>query len=116
MTVLASETFIALGLGESTITVGAGAEAVTFVLDFVNETGRETNIEFHEIDESSLRIRVVNLTTPISGTLIEPVHVGTFGGKELFVLLTIHKVGGKGELRQVTFTAYLGREVANGQD
>ncbi len=112
--VLESKTFIALGLGETTIVVGQDAEEIRFILDFSVVEGSEQKINSKVIDDKSLRLELINFSSPFGTTFVDPLHVGTFKGRKLYLMINVAKIGEKGELRQVTLTTYLGEEVRDG--
>jgi hypothetical protein len=114
--VVDSKTFISLGLGETSITLGQGGEALNFVFDFIAVEGSDQKINVEKSSDKSLRIILTNWNSSLGTTLIEPIHVGTFSNRKLYLLFAISKIGQKGELREVTFTAYVGDEVKDGQD
>ena len=63
------------------------------------------------VDDGTLRLVLTNWNGPIGGTLMEPVHIGSYQGRQLYILFHIAKAGRKGELRLVTFSLYLGDKV-----
>ena len=114
MDVLDSKSFLALGLGETTISLQHNAEHLNFVLDFRNAPDDEQGLAYELIDPLSLRIILTNWNGPFATSLIDPENVGSIGGRELFLMFSVQKTGDKSDVRHVTFTAYLGAEVANG--
>ena len=110
---LRTETFLAIGLGETVITIDDGPESLRFILDFVaSEENKETPaINWETIDGKTAKVTLVNWNNPLGTTLVKPVQVGTYSKRQLSVLFFISKAGGEGEIREVTFSLYLGKEV-----
>ena len=113
---LESETFIALGKGETVITIGEGNEELRFVFDFVKGKKDEKPLEWNVVDTKSLKLTLTNWDNPLGTTLVGPVQVGTFRNRQLFILFYVEKAGKAGDLREVTVSLYLGEEVQGGQN
>ncbi|WP_211456992.1 DUF6864 domain-containing function [Comamonas brasiliensis] len=114
--VLDSKTFLSLDLGETTITLGQGNEALSFIFNFITADDQDPKIGYQAIDEKTLKISLTNWKTPLGATLTEPTHVGTFSNRNLYIMFYVKKVGSVGEYREITFTAYLGEEVNDGKN
>jgi hypothetical protein len=115
-TLLESTTFMALGLGETRISVSAGAETLTFVLDFIEDKEKPLGIVWKPLDANTLRIEFTNWNHAFGTTLLEPQHVGILDGRPLYVLFFIKKAGSQNELREVTFSTYFGEEAPDGKN
>lgn len=115
---LDTETFLALELGETVIAIEDGSsEPLRFVLDFVENKGnKDATLNFNSVDKRTLRATFVNWNSPLGTTLTEPIEVGTYNNRRLFMLFCITKVGQQGELREITFSLYLGKRVQNGDN
>ena len=112
-----SQSFLALGLGETRIRLGSEPESVDFILDFKDNKEESTEkITFDPIDNKTLRIVLTNWNNPIGATLNKEVEVGTLNKRRLYILFYIKKAGTKGDLREVTFSAYLGEEIQDGEN
>ena len=113
-----TETFLTPELGETVIVIDDGPEMLRFVLNFL-ETEDEKNaisMAFEPVDSQTLRFTLTNWNNPLGTTLLEPVEIGTYGNRKLFVLFFVQKAGSKGQLRLVTFSLYLGEEVPSGKN
>ena len=86
---LESETFIALGLGETVITIGEGNEELRFVFDFVKGEKGDKPIILNVVDTKSLKLTLTNWDNPLGTTLVGPVEVGTFKNRQLFILFYV---------------------------
>jgi hypothetical protein len=114
-TLLESATFLALGLGETSVTLrSSDEEPLTFVFNFVEAKGEPENIRWVYVDAQNLRIELTNWNNPYGTTLTEPVSVGTLRHRRLYVMFFITKAGRLGEFREVTFATYLGEQVPDG--
>jgi len=118
---LDSRTFLALGLGETVVSIGEGPEKLRFVLNFVQDEEKpdkekKQQLKFEPSGKNSLKITLTNWDNVLGTTFKEPVEVGTFSGKMLFIMILVKKAGSVGEVREVNFSAYLGDEVQDGND
>ena len=111
-----TETFLAVGLGETEVAITDGPEALHFVFNFVETEGEKEamSIDGETIDGHTLRLTLTNWNNPLGTTLIEPVEIGTYSGRKLFALFFVQKAGAKGQLRLVNLSLYLGAEVQHG--
>jgi hypothetical protein len=123
MTLLESTTFLAVGLGETRIKITSETESLTFVLFFAERKADplapvpqfQPEIKWEAVNPNELRIELTNWVQTFPATLLQPVRVGTFSKRQLYVLFAIAKLGSQNEIRQVTFSTYLGEEVPDGQ-
>ena len=104
-------TFLASGLGETVVVVDDDPEPVRFVLDFVEDADGSIGIETKKEGAKTLRITLNNWSNPVGTTFLEPVDVGVYNKRLLFLLFSVHKVGNTGQVRAVTFSLYLGEKV-----
>ena len=111
---LESKTFLDLGHGETVVTIGDGPGALNFIFDFVK--GEKEAIAWKPVDKQSLKVTLTNWDNPLGTTLVNPLEVGTFKNRQLFILFYVKKAGSKGGLREVTVSLYLGEEVQGGQN
>ena len=109
-----SEAFLAIGLGETVITLGDGPEALKVIFDFVK--GEKQAIAWETVDSKSLKLTLTNWDNNLGTTLVNPVEIGTFRNRQLFLLFNVKKAGNEGNLREVTVSLYLGEEVQGGQN
>lgn len=112
-----SQTFLAFGLGETRISLTRDTEAVTFILNFIQEEGegaKQEKITLESSDVGTLKINLSNWNNTLGTTLISPLEVGTFQHRKLYILFFIKKAGSQGQVREVTFSIYLGEEVQGG--
>ena len=112
---LLTETFVALGLGETAIVIdddsGGRPKSIQFILNFVETDDAKGNIDWEIVNATTLKVTLANWNSPLGATLMAPVEVGIHEGRQLFLLFTIRKTGEKGQLREVTFSLYLGKAV-----
>ena len=115
---LDSKAFIALDLGETFIEVGDGQqESLHFILNFVEVEGeKKLPVKWEVIGKKTLKITLTNWNNPLGTTLREPVEVGTYKKRRLFVSFFVCKAGNKGQVRDVTFALYLGDKVQDGDN
>ena len=117
MDLLESETFLAVGDGETVITIREDLDLLSFILNFVEAEGeKKMTVNFEAVGKNTLKVNLTNWSTPFGTTFIEPVEVGTYHKRRLFILVNISKAGGRGHLREVTFSLYLGEEVQDGHN
>ena len=107
MDVLESMSFLAVGLGETTATLDSRNGALHFIFDLFKDDGEES-IVFTGEDNNTLRIRMGNWNSPMGATLVDPIEVGIYESRKLFLLPQVKKIGSKGEIREVNLTFYLG--------
>ena len=117
MDLLESETFLAVGDGETVITIREGPDLLCFILNFVEVEGeKKMDLIFEAVGNNTLKVNLINWSNPLGITLSEPVEVGTYLKRKLFMLFNISKAGERGHLREVTFSLYLGEEVQDGHN
>jgi len=113
---LDSKTFLTLSLGETELTLGEGAEAIKLILDFVEEQGKKEELTLIPVDNKTLRIRLTNWSNVLGTTVVTPVEIGVFNRRKLYFMVFVKKAGSTGQVREVTFCAYLGEAVQDGQN
>lgn len=111
---LESETFLSPGLGEIEISIGRENDYIKVILEFINTEEKEHNFEFVPIDNTSFKILLSNWNNSLGISFVEPVEVGTLFSRKLYILLLSRKLGSSGDIREITFSSYLGEEVQNG--
>ena len=117
MDLLESETFLAFGTGETVIEVKEGQECLRFILNFVEVAGEKAiSLNYEAVGDNTLKIILTNWSNSLSATLMEPVEIGTYEKRRLFMLFRISKSGQKVDSREVTFSLYLGEEVQDGKN
>ena len=108
---LDSKVFMAVGLGETTISVGDGAEALCFIFDFYQDDKESKHaVEFEAVNEKTLRLKLTNWDSPLGATWSELAEVGVFKRRKLYLLPYIKKAGSSGQFREVMVSFYLGQE------
>ena len=114
---LDSRSFLALGPGETVIEVEDGQEPLKFILDFIEVAGqKKLDLKWEVTDKKTLKFTLTNWNNPLGTTLIEPIEVGTYEKRRLFVSFIVCKAGEKGLNRDVTFALYLGEKVQDGDN
>ena len=117
MDLLESETFLAVGDGETVITITEDPDVLCFILNFVEAEGeKKMGLNFEAVDKKTLKVNLTNWSNPLGITFTKPVEVGTYRKRRLFMLVNISKAGKGGHLREVTFSLYLGEEVQDGHN
>ena len=117
MDLLESETFLAVGDGETVITIREDPDVLRFILNFVEAEGeKKMGLNFEAVDKKTLKVNLTNWSNPLGTTFIEPIEVGTYRKRRLFMLVNISKAGERVYLREVTFSLYLGKEVQDGHN
>ena len=109
--ILDSKAFLAIGDGETIVTMGSGSEALKFILDFSSDEENKNDVKFIPIDNLTLKISLTNWNEPLGVALGELAEVGTFQHRKLYLLLNVKKVGSLSKFREVLITAYLGEGV-----
>lgn len=110
-------TFIAPALGDTQIKIKSEIEEITFVFELATDRSGEDQIVKITIDDpQTARFKLTNWNNPLGGGLLEPLNIGTFDNRQLFVFFVIQKLGLESEARLIIFNAYLGAEVRDGQD
>jgi hypothetical protein len=115
-TLLETLTFIMPGLGTTTVVLGEGAESLTFLLNFEKVADKEENLAFESVDKTTLKLVFTNWENILGTGLMEPIEVGTFRKRKLYLLLFIRKIGSKADQKLVTLSFYSGEEVPDGQN
>lgn len=116
MDVFETTTFVAVSNSETKIVVSEEIETITFILEFAIDTNvkeQKTNLVVESVDV--MRIKMTNWTSPLTTSLLVPTLVGTFGGREILIMVNAARIGDLGQLYRVTFTVYLGNEVRDGE-
>ena len=117
MDLLESETFLAVGTGETVIAIKEGPDLLRFILNFVEVEGeKKMAVNFEDVGNNTLKMNLTNWSNPLGITLSKPVEVGTYCKRRLFMLFNISTAGQAGHLREVTFSLYLGEEVQDGHN
>ena len=109
-----SKTFLAIGLGETNITIGNEPESLNFILDFIQEDSKEQKLEILPVDNRTLKFKLTNWNNVLGTSLLEPIEVGRINRRKFFILFSVKKAGNQGQVREVTFSAYLGEEIQDG--
>ena len=109
-----SKTFLAIGLGETSITIGNEPESLNFILDFIQEDSKEQKLEILPVDNRTLKFKLTNWNNVLGTSLLEPIEVGRINRRKFFILFSVKKAGNQGQVREVTFSAYLGEEIQDG--
>lgn len=107
---LESASFLITDLGETVISVG-DQDPLRFVLNFVEDADGKLDLVSEAVDNKTLRITLTNWNNPLGTTLVEPVEIGSYQNRRLFVTFFICKAGNEGQNRAVTFSLYLGEKV-----
>ena len=116
MDLLESETFLAVGDGETVIMIREDLDLLRFILNFVEAEGeKKMAVDFEVVDKKTLKVNLTNWSNPLGITFIKPVEVGTYRKRRLFMLVNVSKAG-RVPLREVTFSLYLGEEVQDGHN
>ena len=116
---LESKVFMAVGLGETRVSLGSGVETLCFIFDFYQDDKeqKQQTVEFEGINEKTLRLKLTNWNSPFGATWTELVQVGNFKGRKLYLLPYIKKAGSSGQFREVLVCFYLGEEeIQDGQN
>lgn len=108
---LESTCFLSTGLGETTITFGDQEEPLCFILNFVEDEGGKPETKWEPVDKKTLRVTLNNWNNPLGTTLVEPIEIGSYKKRRLFVLFFVCKAGAEGQIREVTLSLYLGERV-----
>ncbi len=110
MEILESKSFLISGNGETVIALG-DLDPVRFCFNFVENATKDTDIQWEAIDEKELRITLYNWNNPLGGTLAKPHAVGSYNGRQLFLLFMVNTTGKAEKIRHVTISFYLGGNV-----
>jgi hypothetical protein len=116
LTLLETQSFLALGLGVTTIKLGEGGESLTFLLDFIKSDLKKQSIKLEVINDKTLKFILENWDSVLGSGLVEPLGVGVYIKKKLFIALHVQKTGTQSQLRLITISFYLGKEVGDGQN
>lgn len=109
---LETVTFLALGLGETVLTLSdPDPDPLRFILDFVEDDSKKATITTQVVDNKTLKLILGNWKSSLGATLTEPIAIGNYRERKLSILFHIAKAGEKGEIRLVTFSLYLGEKV-----
>lgn len=109
--VLDSVSFIAPTLGESSLRIEGEGEAIDVVLEIDAHPEASQSVRFESPDSSTLRIVATNWNNSFPTTFKEPARVGTLGQRELFIMLSVTKLGSLGDISHVILTSYLGGQL-----
>jgi hypothetical protein len=113
--VLESFNFLVPDHGTTTVRLEHADDRIKFDLVFNSSSQGPASLNFAPSDPLTMRVNFRNWGEgPFATTTKQPIHVGSIGGRELFVLIAVNKLGDNSEIRNVVFTAYLGSEVGNG--
>jgi len=108
-----SVSFIAPGLGETAVHLESEAERIALIFDFINEPDQPRKLDIRADGALTLKIGCVNFDDALPVTVNELMEIGSFLGRKLFLVFSVHKIG-SAELRQVNVSIYLG-ELIHGQ-
>ena len=113
---LTSETFFAIGLGETTITFNEH-ETLCFIFNFIeDEDEKKRDVKASVVDNKTLKMDLTNWNSALALAVTEPVEVGTYRNRRLFIVFRVSKAAKEGQLREVTLSLYLGEKVQDGQN
>lgn len=113
---LTSETFFAIGLGETTITL-TDHEPLCFIFNFIeDEDEKKPDVKTSVVDSKTLKMDLTNWNSALALAVTEPVEVGTYLKRRLFIVFRVSKAAKEGQLREVTLSLYLGEKVQDGQN
>lgn len=113
-TLLESVTFVTLGPGETRLQIDYNNDRLTLILNFISDETTQQRHEYKIISPDTAQMDLVNWNNPLGITFTEPFAVGSIGGKSIFVQMSIKKIGSISTGHEVTFSVYLGEEVARG--
>ena len=76
MDLLESETFLAVGDGETVITIREDLDLLSFILNFVEAEGeKKMAVNFETVGKNTLKVNLTNWSSPFGTTFIEPVKL-----------------------------------------
>ena len=76
MDLLESETFLAVGDGETVITIREDLDLLSFILNFVKAEGeKKMTLDFEPVGKNTLKVNLTNWSSPFGITFTEPVEV-----------------------------------------
>ena len=107
----AATTFIAPGLGETSVKLEGDGESLTLLFDIIHDTEKPKSMAFLAEGTDILRIQCINFDDHLPATLQELIEIGDFIGRRLFIIFSIVKIGAVGEFREINLSIYLGRKV-----
>ena len=114
---LESETFLALGLGKTVVEFDEGDGAIQLIFNFSEDkSSKQATAEWNAVDSTTLNILLTNWNSPTGLTLTEPVEIGTYRGRQLFMVFSVVRISTPDPLRKVSLFLYLGEEVQNGDN
>jgi hypothetical protein len=106
-----SVTFIAPDVGETAVHLEHSEERLTLIFDFLRKEGEKQELHMVIPSPEVLRIECTNWDEPFPVTLKALAEVGDLGGRKLFLIFSITKLGSTGQLRQVHVSIYLGERM-----
>ena len=112
---LVSSTFIALDEGETTVELDKGDGLIRIIMDFAEDPERkQSEVDWNFIDATTLKLGIVNWHNTLGTILTQPVFIGTYFKRELYITFSVYMVAPKTvKQRIVTLALYLGKEVQN---
>jgi hypothetical protein len=119
---LETQTFITFGSGETEITLEDETdESLSLILNFVDHEdkdheGKEPDIHWEVINDHKAKLNLINFSDQLGRGLKEPIYIGSFAKRKLYVLFYTNITGAVKNCRVVTISFYLGEEVQDGQD
>ncbi|MES2281715.1 MAG: hypothetical protein V4542_09915 [Pseudomonadota bacterium] len=113
---LASEEFFALGDGYTSITLGPEGESLTFILNFQKNKEPSQHTETVVVSPTSLRFDLSNWDSTSLMSWTEPFEVGSYNGRDLYMLLSVTMHVPSPVSRRILVVFYLGEESTDGPD
>lgn len=111
---LESLTFIVPDDGETLVELGPSNDSLKFEFKFITKGGDEPQLTFDILGEKDLRLNLSDWDSALGIGLANPIPVGTFSNRQLFLLFFVQQAGQTGRRRLMTITFYLGKEAVSG--
>jgi hypothetical protein len=116
-TLLETITFIVPGLGTTTVVLEEGTESLTFLLQFESVAEKKSEeLLLESVDKTTGKLVFTNWDNVLGTGLVQPLEMGVFQKRKLYLLPFIRKIGSKSDQKMVTLSFYSGEEVPDGQN
>lgn len=116
-TLIESLTIIVPGVGTADVVLGEPPETLTFLLQFEKDPDKkQEDLQLQAVDKTTARLIFRNWDNVLGTGLLEPIEIGIFRRRKLYLLLFVRKIGTKGEQKLVTLSFYSGEEVPGGEN
>src|SRR5512147_2167288 len=93
-TLVESLTIIVPGVGTADVVLGEPPETLTFLLEFQKDPDKkQEDLQLQGVDKTTARLIFCNWDNVLGTGLLEPIEIGIFRRRKLYLFLFVRKIG-----------------------